>query len=94
MRPLISFFSCYAAGLIGALFVTTGVGSWYASLAKPGFYPPTWTFAPVWLTLYGLMAIALTIIWRKDPAADEVRGWVPFFFAQLSLGGWILDCSA
>jgi len=83
MRGSVSILSCYAAGLLGALFVSAGVGTWYDALAKPWFYPPTWTFAPVWLVLYACMAAALYIVWSADPDASEAKGWVPLFFAHL-----------
>ena len=46
------------AGIIGSIFTTPAIGSWYASLNKPWFTPPSWVFGPVWLTLYALMGIA------------------------------------
>lgn len=82
-RLCVSILTCYGAGLLGSLFVSTG--TWYASLAKPSFMPPDWLFAPVWLVLYACMAIALTLVWNKDEAAAEGRGWVPLFFAHLLL---------
>lgn len=83
VRAGLSLFACYAAGLFGALFVSTGIGSWYDALQKPSFYPPTWTFAPVWILLYATMAWALYLIWTKDSDANEARGWVPLFFLHL-----------
>jgi tryptophan-rich sensory protein len=64
------------AVLIGFLALTLGVGilaglvtepkipSWYSPLAKPSFSPPNGVFAPVWTTLYILMAIAGWRVWR------------------------------
>ncbi|MEK7093488.1 MAG: TspO/MBR family protein [Patescibacteria group bacterium] len=81
----VAVLASYGAGFLGSLFITTDVGSWYDMLNKPFFQPPNWIFAPVWIVLYGLMAVAVTIIWNKDPLAAEVRGWVPLFFAHLLL---------
>jgi len=83
----------YAAITIGAVVVTSILGQiatypnlapWYASLAKPPFNPPNWVFAPVWTTLYVLMAFAL---WRvlRLPASAERRTALMLFFLQLAL---------
>lgn len=51
--------------LIGTL---TAPGAWYAELNKPAFNPPNWIFAPVWTTLYVLIAMAG---WRQYEAHDH-----------------------
>ena len=56
------------AGLLGSIVTSPAIGTWYASLAKPFFTPPSWAFAPVWITLYALMGIALWLVWRKQPS--------------------------
>jgi tryptophan-rich sensory protein len=47
-----------AVSAIGGLATARSLDSWYAGLNKPSFNPPNWMFAPVWTTLYILMAIA------------------------------------
>ena len=69
-------------GASGTLFTEPNIPTWYAGLIKPDFNPPNWLFAPVWTTLYILMAIAAWRVWRltgwKSP---EMTVW----FVQLAL---------
>jgi len=85
MRAVISILVTYGAGFLGSIFIADAAGTWYDGITKPWFTPPNWVFLPVWLILYGLMALALWIIWMKDPNVKSLRGWVPLFFAHLLL---------
>ena len=38
---------CEAAGLLGGLFTASSVKTWYVTLDKPFFNPPSWLFGPV-----------------------------------------------
>ena len=58
---------CQAAGIIGSLFTSPNIDSWYAILNRPWFTPPNWVFAPVWITLYTLMGISLYLVLKKKP---------------------------
>jgi len=57
---------CQLAGIIGSLFTTSSIPTWYATLIKPSFNPPNWIFAPVWIFLYLLMGISFYLIWIKS----------------------------
>ena len=56
---------CFAVSSLGGLITAQSVGTWYQDLAKPAFNPPDWVFAPVWTSLYLLMAIAAWRVWRR-----------------------------
>ncbi|MCI5075323.1 TspO/MBR family protein [Oricola sp.] len=76
---LILFLALVMGGgtLIG---VSVPPGAWYAGLDKPWFNPPNWIFAPVWSTLYVLIAIAGWRTWRRAPTGLSMQVW----FAQLA----------
>ena len=57
---------CFAAAGIGGAVTTPKIGTWYSTLAKPSWNPPSWIFGPVWSALYFCMAIAAWLVWRHD----------------------------
>jgi tryptophan-rich sensory protein len=75
-----------AASLLGQMATTPNIPTWYAGLEKPGFTPPNWVFAPVWTSLYLLMALAAWRLLRLPPGARPGRGAaLALFYAQLAL---------
>ena len=68
-RPLLGLIILtLLVGASGTFFTEPNIPTWYAALAKPDFNPPNWLFAPVWTTLYILMAVAAWRVWK-------VTGW-------------------
>ena len=64
-RPLLVFLILtLAVGASASLFTEPSIPTWYAGLKHPAFAPPNWVFAPVWTTLYVLMAVAAWRVWR------------------------------
>lgn len=62
---------------VGSLVgVSTAPGEWYAGLDKPPFNPPNWIFAPVWFTLYVLIAIAGWRTFLREPAGAAMFLWI------------------
>ena len=66
---------------IGSFFTSSSVGTWYVTLVKPVFNPPSWVFGPVWTVLYLLMGISLYMVWIKRV---EIKAMI-FFGVQLFL---------
>ncbi len=76
---------CQSAGAVGSLFTIPAIPEWYAHLQKPSFSPPNWVFAPVWTTLFTLMALAAWQVWMKGLKEPLVRTALASFLAQLAL---------
>jgi len=85
VKLLISVLACQCAGFIGSIFTTPSIPTWYATLQKPPFTPPSWLFAPAWITLYLLMGISAFIIWRRGVDNRGVREALIAFLIQLIL---------
>jgi translocator protein len=66
-------------GFLAGQVTAPNIPGWYAHLAKPGFNPPGWVFAPVWTLLYVLMAVAAWRVWLKT-------GW-----RRTALGLWAIQ---
>ncbi|MGB9175611.1 MAG: TspO/MBR family protein [Methanoregula sp.] len=76
---------CVIVGSLGSLVTTTGSGSWYSTLQKPFFAPPNWLFAPMWLTLFVLMGIALYLVWESGTERRDVQVALGIFGVQFLL---------
>jgi benzodiazapine receptor len=88
IRFIISVVLCQVAGIVGSLFTTSAIPTWYANLKKPFFAPPNWVFAPVWTTLYLLMGISLFIVWNTGVEKSSVRKSIAIFSIQLLLNAF------
>lgn len=76
---------CLSVGALGSLATQSSVTTWYADLRKPFLNPPSWVFAPVWTTLYLMIAAAGWKIWNApSPAKNRLR---LLFVLQLALNG-------
>lgn len=83
---LVAFLAlCLVVSGLGGAITATSVGTWYPSLEKPFFNPPNWVFAPVWTTLYVLMATAGWRIWRSRATWPARRSALAVFALQLGL---------
>ena len=85
IKLISSIVICQAAGVIGSLFTTPSIPTWYASIEKPSFTPPNSVFGPVWITLFLLMGIALFLVWREGLSDRNVRNTFTLFIVQLVL---------
>lgn len=82
-RPWITLaiFLVLVIGLGGLIGIFSVPGVWYEGLAKPIFNPPNWIFAPVWFTLYAMIAVAGWRIYLISPSSAAMKIW----YAQMAL---------
>jgi len=76
---------CEVVGLLGSLFTFSSIPTWYASLSKPSFTPPSWLFGPVWVILYFLMSVSAYLIYENGIKKKNVKRALYVFAAQLAL---------
>ena len=76
--------ACFGVAAIGSFWTSSSVNTWYPGLRKPSFTPPSWIFAPVWSTLYLLMALSAWLVWRAAGWSGS-RVALLLFLAQLAL---------
>ena len=50
---------------MGRLVTISSKEPWYSQLIKSNYNPPDWIFAPVWITLYLMMTIAIWLFWHS-----------------------------
>ena len=55
----------FTVAALGGAATASSVTSWYPTLAKPTWTPPSAVFGPAWTTLYILMSLATWRIWRR-----------------------------
>jgi tryptophan-rich sensory protein len=86
-KSIIKLFSavliCLGAGFVGSFFTTPEIATWYQTINKPIWNPPSWLFGPVWTTLFILMGIALFLIWQKAAHSKSAHRAVVFFLVHL-----------
>lgn len=77
-------FICLSCGALGGWATAKSVKTWYPALKKPRWNPPDKIFAPVWTTLYLIMAVSAWLVWEKG--SQEWRSWpLVLFSLQLML---------
>ena len=80
----VALIACYGAAAVGGILTSSSVSTWYQTLQKPSFNPPSWVFGPVWTVLYGMMAVAVWLAWR-GAGSGEARLPLALFAVQLIL---------
>ena len=64
---IIAIIICEGVGILGSVFTLSQIPTWYVTLNKPFFSPPSFVFGPVWTILYALMGISIVLALGKAP---------------------------
>ena len=66
------FLFTFSASFIGGLVSISYKEPWYSQLVKSNFNPPDWVFAPIWISLYLMIAIAAWLIWLSPKKTEKI----------------------
>ena len=86
VKILLCATTCIGVGYLSGMATQSSVTTWFPTLTKPSFNPPSWVFAPVWSLLYMMMGIAAGLVWNRiDYEKEVVKKALVFFVIQLAL---------
>ena len=71
-------------GVLSGLFRSSDSRSWYNSLSKAPWNPPSWVFGPVWSLLYLSMGLSYHLISKRVNSTNR-QPVLGLFWAQLGL---------
>ena len=74
----------FGASAWGGLVTNFYKEPWYSTIIKPEFNPPDWIFAPVWITLYIAMSVAIWLIWINPKKVEKI---IYIYFIHLLING-------
>lgn len=85
LKLITSIVLVWIVGVSGSLFTASSVTTWFPSLAKPSFNPPSWLFGPVWTILYIMIGVSLYLVWTAKAKAKVKKKAYWIFGIQLVL---------
>ena len=86
VKILLCVTTCIGVGYLSGMATQSSVTTWFPTLIKPSFNPPSWVFAPVWSLLYTMMGVAAGLVWNRiDCEKEAVKKALVFFVIQLAL---------
>lgn len=85
VRLATSLVMCLGIGIFESLVTKPEIPTWYATLSKPSWTPPSLVFPIAWTTLYILMAISFWRLWETEPVSAGRSKAMVWFLVQLAL---------
>lgn len=74
-------------GAVSGYFSVSAIGSWYSTLNKPSWNPPSWIFGPVWTVLYLVMGYSSFRIAEKEKTKQRNKA-LAIYVVQLFFNFW------
>ena len=74
-------------GAVSGYFSVSAIGSWYSTLNKPSWNPPSWIFGPVWTVLYLVMGYSSFRIAEKEKTKQRNKA-LAIYAVQLFFNFW------
>jgi len=71
--PTTTIICVVVAIAVGGGTATDTGSTWYAALVRPTWQPPNWLFAPVWTTVYLLLALSAIIVYGRSTGTTRRR---------------------
>lgn len=85
IKFILSLLICQIPAFVGSIFTFSYIDDWYVGLNKPIFTPPNWLFAPIWETIFFMMAFSFFGIWVKDHEPLLQKKCIKAFSVQLAI---------
>ncbi len=85
LKLLASVAACQLAGILGAVFTSPAIPSWYAGLEKAGVHPARMAVRPHVDQPLPADGVAAYLVWQKGLSHPGVRAALAVFVAQLLL---------
>ena len=76
----------FGASAWGGFITSMHKEPWYSTLAKAAFNPPDWVCAPVWITLYLLMSVAIWLFWVNPKDQKKLYIFILFIYSLMLIG--------
>lgn len=88
IKLVLSLITPLSLGAVAGMFTSQAVPTWYATLNRPSFNPPSWVFGPVWTTLYVVLGISFYLIWKENHSRQKNLAIIIFTVQMLLNFAW------
>ncbi len=77
---------CFGIEALGCIATQSSVDTWYLTLQKASWSPPSWIIGPIWTVLYAMIAVSGWLIYTSPKSLQKDRALL-LYYLQLGLNG-------